>query len=116
VTPAELGLARFATAAKAAPRVRLVGFRAKTESDPTLFTPSTAATFPPALGTILATSACRSLAADGVIGLGYVAARSMGDLVDPTGLFHAVTVVGLPFIDPEKRRPRGDWDDAQIVK
>jgi glycine cleavage system aminomethyltransferase T len=116
VTPAELGLARFAAASKAAPCVRLVGFRAKTESDPTLFTPSAAATFPPALGTILVTSACRSLTADGVIGLGYVATEATGDLVDSTGIFHEVTAVGLPFIDPGKRRPRGDWDDAQIVK
>jgi aminomethyltransferase len=116
VTPAELGLARFAAASKWAPRVCLVGFRAETESDPTLFTPSAAARFPPAPGTILVTSACRSLATGGVIGLGYVATEATGDLVDSTGIFHEVTAVGLPFIDPGKRRPRGDWDDAQIVK
>lgn len=115
VTPAELGLARFAAAPETVTRVRLVGFRAQSESDPVLFAPRSESAFPPAAGTILATSACRSIAAGGIIGLGYVAAAELpGDLVDPTGIFHAVTAVRLPFIDPDKRRPRADWDDGAL--
>jgi hypothetical protein len=112
VTPAELGLARFAAEPAPAPRVRLIGFRARSESDPMLFAPSRDAAFPPTPGTILATSACRSAIASGTIGLGYIAAGdSSRDLVDRTGIFRAVTAAGLPFVDPGKRRPRGDWDD-----
>jgi glycine cleavage system T protein (aminomethyltransferase) len=115
VTPAELGLARFAAGPTSVPRVHLIGFRACSESDPILFTPSRDAAFPPTPGMILATSACRSAVASGIIGLGYVAAGdSSRDLVDPMGVFGAVTITDLPFVDPGKHRPRGDWDDDAL--
>jgi aminomethyltransferase len=114
VTPAELDLARFAAGRGSTPRIHFVGFRAETESDPVLFAPSADAAFPPAPGTILVSSACRSAALGGIIGLGYVAAGSPRDIVDPTGTFQAITVVGLPFIGPDKRRPRGAWEDDAV--
>jgi aminomethyltransferase len=110
VTPAELGLAHFAAGPTSAPRVRLVGFCARSAREPVLYAPSSDAAFPPARGTILTTSACRSVVTGGVIGLGYAAAADLShDLVDPTGVFHALATVDVPFFDPGKRRPRGDW-------
>jgi glycine cleavage system aminomethyltransferase T len=68
------------------------------------------AEFPPGPGAIVVTSACRSVVAGGVLGLGYVRlARRSGEVVDPTGQFHRIREVGLPFFDPTKRRPRGEW-------
>lgn len=114
VTPAELGLAHFAAAPDEAPCIRLVGFSAETDRDPALFAPSANATFPPPPGTILVTSACCSVVLGRTIGLGYVTAESSPGLIDPSGVFHAVTAVHLPFVDPEKRRPRGDWTDDAL--
>lgn len=115
VTPAELGLARFAACRSPEPRLRLVGFRGRAEGDPTLFQASRDAAFPPAPGTILVTSACRSVSAGGVLGLGYVAAAAAPRrVIDPTGRFHEVVVVDMPFVDPDKRRPRGDWGDEAL--
>ncbi len=119
VTPAELGLERFAQGPRdrrgaLAPackrRVRLVCFRADCENDPILWQPVSDAEFPPGPGAIVVTSACRSVVAGGVLGLGYVRlARRSGEVVDPTGQFHRIREVGLPFFDPAKRRPRGGW-------
>jgi aminomethyltransferase len=114
VAPAELGLMHFATDNGLPRRVRLVGFRAEAKTDPVLFAPSAEAAFPPAPGTILVTSACRSPAVDGVIGLGYVAEGASRNVVDPTGHFNIVATVDLPFIDRDKRRPRGNWADDAV--
>jgi aminomethyltransferase len=120
VSPAELGLERFASEPGHARvsqagerRVRLLCFRAACPCEPVLWQPSPSGTpFPPPPGTIVVTSACRSILAGDVLGLGYaLAAPSPANLVDATGQFHDLCEVSLPFYDPGKRRPRGGWRD-----
>jgi hypothetical protein len=46
----------------------------------------------------------------GVLGLGYaLATPSPANVVDAGGQFHDICEVSLPFYDPGKRRPHGDW-------
>src|SRR5205823_601962 len=112
VTPAQLGLDRFAnggaaTAAAEEP-LRLICFQAHCDQEPILWQPSANAQFPPRSGTVLVTSACRSVSTGRVIGLGYAAGSSV-DLAD--GNFREIRRIVLPVYDPGKRRPRGMWHD-----
>jgi len=118
VSSAELGLERFApepgherVSQPGERRVRLLCFRAACACEPVLWQPSPSGTpFPPPPGTIAVTSACRSILAGDVLGLGYaLAAPSAANLVDAAGQFHDLCEVSLPFYDPGKRRPRGGW-------
>jgi aminomethyltransferase len=122
VSAAELGLARFAAgsagsgapcrsgAAPREPRVRLLCFEASCDTEPVLWQPRPGASFPPEPGSLFATSACRSLVTNAVLGLGYAAAASRsGPLIDPAGQFYEIREVSLPFHDPRKQRPRGGW-------
>ena len=116
-SPAELGLTRFAAALQvpsaASPRpraIRLISFQAQCDFDPVLWQPQKDAIFPPVPGTLLVTSACRSIVSGEVLGLGY-ACEDAPHLVDPSGSFRAIRQVALPFYDTGKRRPRGAWDD-----
>jgi glycine cleavage system aminomethyltransferase T len=121
VSAAELELGRFAAEASAACRhhaaerercVRLLCFQASCDTEPLLWQPPHDARFPPAPGSLLTTSACRSVVTNGVLGLGYaLAAPRPTHLVDPAGQFHEIREVSLPFYDPRKRRPRGGWCD-----
>jgi aminomethyltransferase len=122
VSAAELGLVRFATSPDAAsgsprsaqytPPVRLVSFQAQCDCDPILWRPSRDAPFPPAPGTLLPTSACRSIVTGAVLGLGYACgANAPTDLFDSTRQFRDIREASLPFYDPQKRRPRGGWHD-----
>jgi glycine cleavage system T protein (aminomethyltransferase) len=112
VTPAQLGLERFAnggaatTAAEEPPR--LICFQAHCDQEPILWRPSANAQFPPRPGTLLVTSACRSVSTGRVIGLGY-AAGSAVDLANAN--FQQIRRTFLPVYDPGKRRPRGTWRD-----
>jgi glycine cleavage system aminomethyltransferase T len=110
-TPEELGLGQFSGAAGPPPRARLIAFTAEADVDPLLLAAPGPSCFPPAPGTLLVTSACRSSVAGGLLGLGYVASSGAGPLVDPSGRFRAIREVRLPCVDPEKRRPRGAWRD-----
>ena len=118
VLPAELGLARFAAApgCGAAPSrrtfpIRLTCFQANCDCEPILWQPSQDAAFPPPAGSILVTSACRSIVSGEILGLGY-ASDGLGasHLIDPSGQFRGIREVRTPFYDPEKRQPRGGWD------
>jgi hypothetical protein len=61
---------------------------------------------------LFATSACRSVVTNAVLGMGYVAAGARFEqLVDPTGRFREIREVPLPYHDPGKQRPRGGWRD-----
>jgi aminomethyltransferase len=112
VTSQELGLARFAgndaAARTAQGAVRLMCFQAYCDQNPVLRHPAADAQFPPGAGTLLVTSACRSITADAVIGLGY-AASDATDLVHSNGEFRNIRKASLPIYDPEKIRPRGGW-------
>ena len=120
VSSAELGLERFApepghkrVSRAGERRVRLLCFRAACACEPVLWQPSPSGTpFPPPPGTIVVSSACRSILDGDVLGLGYaLAAPSPANLVDAAGQFHDFCEVSLPFYDPSKRRPRGGWRD-----
>jgi aminomethyltransferase len=120
VSAAELGLARFATrtaergeppSLQRAHPIRLVSFQAHCDFDPILWRSAQDAMFPPAPGTLLATSACRSIITGEILGLGYACdADDAVRLFDPTGQFRDIREVSLPFYDPQKRRPRGGWE------
>jgi aminomethyltransferase len=120
VSPAELGLARFAAGPGCGlapplhiPPIRLTSFQAQCDDEPILWQPPKNTAFPPAPGTLLVTSACRSIVSGEILGLGYACdAHGAPHLVDPSGQFRDVREVGLPFHDPEKHRPRGGWDSA----
>lgn len=107
VTPEGAGLGRFG-GALGHPRVSLVGFRADCAARPILFAPGPIRV-PPTPGTIAITSATSSVHCGGIIGLGYVNRAMDGSLTDGSGQFHEIRNVGVPFIDPEKRRVRGPW-------
>src|SRR5262245_19192971 len=114
VSPSEAGLGRFFVAGEVkfpAP-VRLVCFRAKSKRKPCLWRPSDGLARPDRPGAIAVTSACESVAADGVLGLGYMAvgeSAGAAPLQDPSGIFHDIRLVSLPFYDARKRRPRQPW-------
>jgi aminomethyltransferase len=120
-TVAELGLERFAAGRKArrtrqpvnrAGALRLTSFEAVCDDDPILWQPPRDATFPPVPGSLLVTSACRSVVTGGILGLGYAcAAHRLAHFVDPMGQFRDIREVSLPFYDPRKRQPRGGWGD-----
>jgi aminomethyltransferase len=114
VSPSEAGLGRFFDGTEAAysPPVRLVCFRAASDMKSCLWRPRSGLTRPDRAGVIAVTSACESVAANGVLGLGYVAkgdASGEGSLRDPAEFFHDVHLVSLPFYDARKRRPRQVW-------
>jgi glycine cleavage system aminomethyltransferase T len=118
VTPAELGLAKFAGARAGAARVRLVGFEAEGSERPILWRAPAKVDLPRAPGEMAITSACRSVVFDRIIGLGFVRADDAvpGRIVhDPRGSFRAVRVVSLPHYDPKKRRVRGGWSMADFT-
>ena len=111
VTPAEAGLDRFAAPDPGPARCRLACFRAESDDDPVAWRPAGDPARPEP-GTITVTSACRSALAGGILGLGYVPAGEAGPdraFIDPAGRFREIRTLPLPFHDPGKRRPRGDW-------
>jgi glycine cleavage system aminomethyltransferase T len=110
-TPAEAGLGRFAESDARPPRCRLACFRAAGDDLPVPWCP-TGDLARPEPGTITVTSACRSALAGGILGLGYVPAAAVGldrAFIDPSARFRNIRTVPLPFYDPTKRRPRGNW-------
>jgi aminomethyltransferase len=111
--PAELGLERFGASSLGTPAIRLISFEAHCDFDPVLWQPLQNATFPPAPGTLLVTSACRSIVSGEILGLGY-GCDDAPHLVDPSGTFRDIHQAALPFYDPQKRRPRGDWDQSLL--
>ena len=111
-TPAELGLDRFAAAARRVPRQRLVCFEAATEVSLSVWQPASSALRLPRPGTITISSACLSVVTGKPLGLGFVVPDGdrVGHVVrDPCGVFQNVSLVSLPAYDPTKRRARGAW-------
>jgi aminomethyltransferase len=114
VSPGEANLGRFFDQAEVewpAP-VRLVCFRASSARTPSLWRPPPGLARPHRRGVIVVTSACESVVADGVLGMGYVVADGISGgapLHDPPGIFHDIRLVSLPFYDARKSRPRQAW-------
>jgi glycine cleavage system aminomethyltransferase T len=112
VTPAEAGLGRFHHAGHPpAPEIKLVSFRADGGDLSWPWRPTRSPQRPERPGVIAVTSACDSVAAGGVLGLGYVLASApVGtSLQDPTGTFRNIRRTSMPFYDTGKRRPRAPW-------
>jgi glycine cleavage system aminomethyltransferase T len=117
VTPSEAGLARYFQAADPPdPRpIRLVCFRAASDQTPCIWRPSSDVARPERTDVIAVTSACDSIAAGGILGLGYVTAESVSralPLRDPTGLFRDIGLVSQPFYEAARHRPRTAWPVA----
>jgi aminomethyltransferase len=112
ISPAEAGLQQFHAGpiSQKAP-VKLVSFLAEADDLPLPWVMGSVPDRPVAPGVIAVTSACKSLVAKGVLGLGFVAASTADDatLCDPTGQFRAIRVAPRPFYDGFKRRPRQAW-------
>jgi glycine cleavage system aminomethyltransferase T len=114
VTPSEAGLTRFFQGTDVLhPRpIRLVCFRAASDQNPCVWRPSPDLARPERADVIAVTSACDSVAAEGVLGLGYVTAENVSHEVplrDPAGLFREIRLVSLPYYAAAKHRPRAAW-------
>jgi len=112
VSPEEAGLEKFHRRPEAAPpELALVSFCATSGPLRLPWKPSSALQRPGSVGEIAVTSACYSLAADGILGLGYAHTdcKIGACLHDPAGNFRNIRRVEMPFHDPAKRRPRGPW-------
>jgi glycine cleavage system T protein (aminomethyltransferase) len=112
VAPAEAGLARFHHAGHPPrPAIKLVSFRADCGDLSWPWRPARGLQRPAQPGAIAVTSACDSVVAGGVLGLGYVVAATPAEkpLQDPTGTFRNIRLTPMPFYDTAKRRPRAPW-------
>jgi len=111
VSPIEAGLRKFQRSAVPIENpIRLASFRADSDRLSLPWRPK-GPLRRPAAHQITVTSACASIAAGGILGLGYVAADTefKAALSDPTGQFRNVRLTALPFYDTAKRRPRAAW-------
>jgi glycine cleavage system T protein (aminomethyltransferase) len=112
VSPAEAGLGRFHPAAKPAhATVRLVSFRAEANVVKFPWRPTSMLDRPTEMNSITVTSACNSIVAGGILGLGYVRAGYDGTapLRDATDSFRNIRPTAMPFYDTKKHRPRQAW-------
>jgi len=124
-TPAEAGLGKFYAAPQPLPKITLVSFVADADRLAWPWQSQGSRERPSTLGEIVVTSACESIVAGGILGLGYVlggneAEDSAGDgpgasLRDPTGIFRNIRQTPLPYYDTAKRRPRLPWRHASDV-
>jgi aminomethyltransferase len=126
VTPAEAGLGKFYEAAhQPLPQITLVSFVADADRLAWPWQPRGPCERPSMPGEIAVTSACESIVAGCILGLGYVfavheAEDGAGDgpgasLRDPTGIFRNIRQTPLPYYDTAKRRPRLPWRHASDV-
>jgi glycine cleavage system aminomethyltransferase T len=112
VTPKELGLARFYAGPRLRPStLKLIAFTAEADKLEWPWQPAANIAPPAQAGDVVVTSACFSLLAGKVLGLGYVLAATQNEtqLRDPAGVFRNVAVTQMPFYDPQKTRPRAAW-------
>jgi aminomethyltransferase len=113
VTPAEAGLGRFYDGPfhGACPSLALVSFVADADRLNWPWQPVAPLWRPSARGEISVTSACESVTASGILGLGYVLSGHEPDAswCDPSGIFRNVRQTPLPYYDAAKRRPRLSW-------
>jgi aminomethyltransferase len=112
VSPAEVGLRQFQsvqTAQQAA--LRLVSFRADADRLSLPWKGEGLLDRPTEPGIIAITSACNSVVAKAVLGLGFVTASTpnKATLHDWSGQFRQIRQTPLPFYDTQKRRPRQFW-------
>jgi aminomethyltransferase len=112
VSPSEVGLGKFSRPADPLkPAIKLVSFLADADRQSWPWRPSRDPQRPSKLGAIAVTSACDSVAAGGILGLGYVLAETSPNTVlhDEVGTFRNIRLTPRPFYDTAKRRPREPW-------
>ncbi|WJR79179.1 hypothetical protein [Bradyrhizobium sp. NP1] len=112
VSPAEIGLAGFGRLIDPPPpEIKLVSFLADADIQGWPWRPPADLRRPSAPGEIAITSACTSVVAGGILGLGYVLAGTLpsSPLHDPAGIFRNIRLTSKPLYDTQKRRPRAPW-------
>ena len=112
VTPEEAGLGWFhRSSSSRPPQVALMTFRADADRLEWPWRPRRRPLRPVTPGEIVITSACDSVVAGGILGLGYVSRdREPGTMLrDPSGIFRDIRQTSMPYYDPGKRRPRLPW-------
>jgi aminomethyltransferase len=112
VSSSEVGLGKFSRPTDPLkPAIKLVSFLADADRRSWPWRPSLDPQRPSKLGAIAVTSACESVAAGGILGLGYVLAETSPDTVlhDEAGTFRNICLTPRPFYDTAKRRPREPW-------
>jgi aminomethyltransferase len=112
VSPAEAGLQQFQSV-QTAPQtaLKLVSFRADADRLSLPWNGERPLDRPAQPGMIAITSACNSVVAKGVLGLGFVTTSTPNEatLHDRSGKFRQIRQTALPFYDTQKRRPRQCW-------
>jgi glycine cleavage system aminomethyltransferase T len=121
-TPTEAGLGKFYATPQPPPKITLVSFVADADGLAWPWRPRGPCERPSTPGEVVVTSACESIVAGGILGLGYVlggydaedgaGARPDASLRDPTGIFRNIRRTPLPYYDTVKRRPRLPWRHA----
>jgi glycine cleavage system aminomethyltransferase T len=124
-TPIEAGLGKFYAGPQPLPKITLVSFVADADRLAWPWQPRGPCERPSMPGEVVVTSACESIVAGGILGLGYVlggheaedgaGAGSGASLCDPTGIFRNIRQTPLPYYDTAKRRPRLPWRHASDV-
>jgi aminomethyltransferase len=112
VSPFEVGLGKFSRPTDPPkPAIKLVSFLADADRQSWPWRPSHDLQRPSTLGAVAVTSACQSVVAGGILGLGYVLAETSSNTVlhDEAGTFRNIRLTTRPFYDTAKRRPREPW-------
>lgn len=112
VSPEEAGLAQFFGEQNTHKiPLKLISFRAEADHLAPPWVAKSTLERPTRPGVIAVTSACHSVVAGGVLGLGFVTASTLDSatLEDPSRQFRDIRRTQLPFYDTLKRRPRLPW-------
>lgn len=112
VSSREAGLGKFGRPTDLhKPEITLVSFRAEADQLSWPWQPSRDPQRPEMPGTIVVTSACESIVAGGILGLGYVLAETTSAITlrDSAGTFRNVRLTPKPFYDTAKQRARARW-------
>ncbi|MGA9053729.1 MAG: hypothetical protein WB422_20365, partial [Pseudolabrys sp.] len=112
VSPAEAGLQQFCAEQNVQQTaLKLVSFQAEADHFLLPWVRQCPLERPVEPGVIAITSACNSIFANGILGLGFVTASTADSatLHDPSGEFRELRRAPRPFYDELKRRPRQPW-------
>ena len=112
VSPAEAGLQQFCAEQNVQrTALKLVSFQAEADHFLLPWVRQCPVERPVEPGVIAITSACNSILANGILGLGFVTASTADSatLHDPSGEFREIRRAPRPFYDELKRRPRQPW-------
>jgi glycine cleavage system aminomethyltransferase T len=116
VTSEEAGLGKFRRSSSSTPpSIALVSFCADADNLDWPWRSNETPRRPAVPGEVVVTSACNSVVAGGILGLGYALWPSEpgAQLHDPSGIFRNIRQTSMPYYDPRKRRPRSPWRGAR---